>query len=577
MSCFLKRTVKDKTYICCSSSFRNENGKPDNKKEVIGKIDYLFNRIILNKKYLAYLNNKNIDIENFINDLECHFGIKKTLPFANNQQNILLDNNISSCNIDEADNNDKLEFSLNDVSECKVINFGSTYLLDQLCKKIGLYNILISIFNQNANQILGLIYYLVSTGLPLMYCEEWAENNLDNIPSKIMDSQSLSILLQRITETNKSIFFDKWLDLRQENEYIALDITSISSFSDLMEDVDWGKNKEDDKLPQINLCLLFGETSGLPIYCTHYSGSITDVVTLKSTLEQISFLNNRNFKLVMDKGFYSKNNIDYLVKNLPTYKFLISVPLKETYKEFFDNFGNDITEDKYNLLCMDMIIHGKLCKLKWDNYKFLNAYLYYNPQVYLDSKNKLYTTLHTLKRQYELNINNYYNDDTYKNFFIVSKRKNFNNTGKYTIQINHNTVKNSLKHVGRLVILGNDNLNVNEALEIYRSKDVVEKGFKKFKSSLDLRRIRVHDCIQLSNKEFICFLSQIILSYFDKLMSDNHLYKNYSLLKVINKFKSLKLKVIKGKYVLNHLSKFQKDILNTFNIGFPTSNSKLLK
>lgn len=63
-------------------------------------------------------------------------------------------------------------------------------------------------------------------------------------------------------------------------EYLALDITSESSYSELIEDVEWGYNRDHEQLPQVNLCMMVGETSRLPIHQTVYAGSHKDVRTL---------------------------------------------------------------------------------------------------------------------------------------------------------------------------------------------------------------------------------------------------------------------------------------------------------
>jgi transposase len=47
----------------------------------------------------------------------------------------------------------------------------------------------------------------------------------------------------------------------------------------------------------------------------------------------------------------------------------------------------------------------------------------------------------------------------------------------YTIEVKTETVANASKHAGWLVIISNHITNAVEALQIYRAKDVVEKGF----------------------------------------------------------------------------------------------------
>jgi hypothetical protein len=54
-------------------------------------------------------------------------------------------------------------------------------------------------------------------------------------------------------------FFSEWGKYRGEKEYLALDITPVSSYSELIDEVEWGYNRDGEKLPQVNLCMLLGE------------------------------------------------------------------------------------------------------------------------------------------------------------------------------------------------------------------------------------------------------------------------------------------------------------------------------
>jgi transposase len=585
MACYVTRKQNNTTYICESTSFRNEKGKPDNKKIVIGKVDNFTGQIVLNKKYMTYLLEHNIDIQDTIHILEEKLNIKNDKTFNNiSYSNINIARNLLNENVDEISqvfsdedqNSEKKLFTEKDVSESVSINFGSSYLLEQLCKQIGLYQLIWDVFPLFATELLSLIYYLVSVKEPLSYCEEWIEDNLENVDVTKLCSQEISILLQKISEAQKCTFYHKWIDLRNEQEYIALDITSISSYSELIEDIEWGRNKEKDDLPQLNLCLLFGEKSGVPIYCTHFSGSITDVVTLKATLDQISALHDKEYKIVMDKGFYSAGNVDYILNNFSNFKFLLSVPMKPKFTKLFSNMADNLSDNKYKILSNGQMIHGKCERFKWND-KTLLAYFFLNKERFADKENDLYKILYQIKDEAEHNIKKLYDKKEYKKYFSVIKRRNFIKSGKYTIQIKHNVVSNQLKNIGKMIIIGNDNdITVKDAIEIYRAKDVVEKGFQRFKSSLDMRRLRVHSSERQSNKEFVCFLAQILISYLDKKMSDNKLYNKLSLHKLILRFKSLKMKIIKDSRILNPLSKFQKDIFSLFDIEIPNKNSNLL-
>jgi len=141
------------------------------------------------------------------------------------------------------------------------------------------------------------------------------------------------------------------------NEYLAFDTTSISSYSQLIKQAKYGKNKEGDSLPQINLALLYGEESMLPVYYRKLAGNITDVKTIENLLKDIDFLDLDKLKLVMDRGFYSEKNINDLMKH--HHKFLIgaktslkivSSRLDKIRDDFVTRFNYNWTIPRKNLV-----------------------------------------------------------------------------------------------------------------------------------------------------------------------------------------------------------------------------------
>jgi transposase len=72
--------------------------------------------------------------------------------------------------------------------------------------------------------------------------------------------------------------------------------------------------------------MLPGEQSRLPVFQTRYNGSIKDIHTLKSTLSLAFHIQGKGLTLVMDKGFFSKNNVKNLLKGPLKSKFLLALP-----------------------------------------------------------------------------------------------------------------------------------------------------------------------------------------------------------------------------------------------------------
>ena len=113
--------------------------------------------------------------------------------------------------------------------------------------------------------ILSIAYYLIlEENNSLSRFSHWQRLHVHPYGEDI-PSQRSSELFQSISK-KRMMFFKKQGRRRIEKEYWAFDITSISSYSETLRQVKKGKKQKYERLPQINLALLFGEQSGLPFY-----------------------------------------------------------------------------------------------------------------------------------------------------------------------------------------------------------------------------------------------------------------------------------------------------------------------
>jgi len=215
--------------------------------------------------------------------------------------------------------------------------YGATYLFDEIGKITGITDDLKNCFPETYRQILSVAYYLIlEENNSLSRFSHWQKLHLHPYGEDI-PSQRSSELFQSIDEEGRMSFFRKQGKRRIEREYWAFDITSISSYSEALSQVKKGKNKEHDRLPQINLALVFGEQSGLPFYYRKLPGNITDVTTVKQLVREFDILGCEKVKVVLDRGFYSRNNINALYQNHQ--KFIIGVRLGLQYVVTAKNYG----------------------------------------------------------------------------------------------------------------------------------------------------------------------------------------------------------------------------------------------
>ena len=148
---------------------------------------------------------------------------------------------------------------------------------------------------------------------------------------------------------------------RYDKEFWAYDTTSISSYSESLIQVKYGVNKDHDPLPQINLAMLYGETSKLPFYYLKLAGNISDVLTVKHLLSDMDYLGFEKIKFVFDRGFYSEANVNGLFKEHR--KFIMGVKNSLNYvKKEIDAIGDSIRtwsnyNIQYDLYIYQMAIH----------------------------------------------------------------------------------------------------------------------------------------------------------------------------------------------------------------------------
>jgi transposase len=298
---------------------------------------------------------------------------------------------------------------------------GATYLLDQIAKITGVYEDLKKIFPDTYQQILSLSYYLtLENENPLYRFTKWA-NLHSHSYQKDLPSARISELLSTINDNNKVAFFKNQIARRLDSEYLSYDTTSISSYSDLISQVKYDQNKDHNKLPQINLALIFGEKSLLPVYYRLLPGNINDVTTIKKFIFDTKLFNFNSLKFVMDRGFYSKDNIEQL--NANSYKFVIGVKnnnsfvsthIKDIKDEIISINNYNHHHKVFNVMKQSFIKYSKANILNKDQKsKFkIFIHIYYDAMKASSDKLKFYIILNVLLidlkiRALQIKIKNY--------------------------------------------------------------------------------------------------------------------------------------------------------------------------
>lgn len=461
--------------------------------------------------------------------------------------------------------------------ESKRLFHGATYLFDAIGEQLRITYDLKRCFPETYDKILSVAYYLILEDRnPLSRFPKWGRTHVHPY-GRDLPSQRSSDLFGSIGEHAKQQFFQFQSSRRLETEYLAYDTTSISSYSKLMKQVKWGKNKDHDLLPQINLALVYGQESRLPVYYRKLPGNMSDVSTVQKMLADIDFLNIDKVNLVMDRGFYSEANVNALYKK--HYKFLMAAriglsfiqkvldPVRETMK------SRSCYSSEARLYFFSQMIPWNYKETKKrsgevvTSEKRLYLHLYYNDQRAVDDKMAFDHLLDQLEEELCNDKRKKSHEPLYEKYYDIKR------TPKRGVQITpkQKAIDEARKNYGYFALISNGVKDPLEALQIYRSKDVIEKAFGNLKERLNMRRTSVSSAENLDGKLFVQFVALMYLAYIDKAMRDYNLYKDYTLQGLLDELDVIERYEQPGKkHHVGEMTKRQLSIYQRFGIQPPS-------
>ena len=527
---YLKNKKNGVTYVYESTGYWNkEKQQARNKRKCIGKLDPVTGELIPSKKYAETLE---------------ALSSKKTGPIP--------------------------------TVESKRRFYGATYLFDAIGEKLGITTDLKQCFPESYKQILSIAYYLVMEDRnPLSRFPKWALTHVHPY-TKNIPSQRSSELFGLIEEDAKQRFFLLQVERRIGEGFLAYDTTSISSYSKSLKQVKYGKNKDHDHLPQINLALLFGETSGLPVYYRKLPGNIADVKTIQNLLADIDFLQLGKVKLVMDRGFYSEKNINALCQK--HYKFLIGskTSLKFVQKQLDEVRDTMVSRPHYSskhaLYYDSYMMDWKYSETKRTgevikSNKRIYLHLYYNDQKATDDKIAFNKLLDNLEEELLSGNKKSENEKLYERYYEIKETP----VRGVSLVPKQKAIEKTEKDYGYFNLLSNGIKDPLDAIEIYRSKDMIEKAFGNLKERLNMRRTSVSSEENLEGKLFVQFIALIYLSYIKKAMSEHQLFKNYTLQELLDELDIIERYERPGhKHSIGEMTKKQMDLYKCLGVNIPT-------
>lgn len=170
-----------------------------------------------------------------------------------------------------------------------VLSFGYTSLCNHVLTDLEVVKLLRKHFRDAiANKLLACAMYCIGNETSTMNdIDDWMETAYLPYTLPLITSQSSSRLFKEVGEDVSAVhnFKRDWAAKMSKDQVVCYDVTSLSSYSDLIVSVEYGYNRDHEKLPQINLGMFCSENTKIPLNYACYEGSIPDKTELPYILE----------------------------------------------------------------------------------------------------------------------------------------------------------------------------------------------------------------------------------------------------------------------------------------------------
>lgn len=515
-------------YIYLAEGFRDERGQVRQKRRSIGKVDPTTGEKVYKPEYLEELRK-----------------LGKPMPIPS----------------------PRTVFSMEDIQNSSVRSYGQFLLFRSLSERLGLGAALRQSLPQCWQEVFMLACCLIASGDALTRCADWLQET-ESYPVGAMTSLGVSQVLSAITQQQRKDFYQHWHDANEEAEYRALNITLSSSPAELCPDVEWAYPGDEEKRPPMRLCLLMGEAGHLPVAQFLYSGSQNDVRLLRSSLSEFAALTgNRAIPVVLDKGFYSRQNIDDLLQdsgNGPV-KFLLPVPLSAAFaKEQVAREGREIDSLENTMVINGQSLRAVTRERSWDTQHTLYTHIYYNAKRAMDIREDLYARVALLREKAREDPEKWLHDEECQKYLLI--RKSDKENKGYTINIRSDVVEQSLESTGWVFLISNDIPDAKKAMSSYSDKNVLEQSFLSIRNSPDWGRLPVHSDDGAQGKLLVGFIAAILMASIHKVMKEKQLYQKFTMTGLLRILARLWVQEINDHRIIAAQTKEQRMIFEAFDI-----------
>lgn len=405
-------------------------------------------------------------------------------------------------------------------------NIGLDHILDWIGRESGIDDDLYSAADAGtAQKILSVVrFWMVNPDRSIQQIEEW--QICHQLP--YLEGVSADVCYQLMKEIGQNVsmqqsYFQYRAVSAPSKASVAIDSTTIYSYSEYLNDVRYGFNKDKNRLPTVKLLTLFCLENHQPIAFIRQPGNIPDVSSVLNALAQLNVFGMNKPLMVMDGGFFSEENIFAIIRTHT--KFLMRGQLDGKWilpelKKTFDSLtlpSNSCPFEKGTYGLTVMVNHtfsyqrertrGGISKgdtVKEDHRLYLHFFL--NVDKASTEKAAFIQDIRHVKEQLEqgVEISRFSKAELtiMDKYLTVNERK-----GKRTVHMRDDKIIAASQYFGIFNLISNDALDTFTALREYRLREKTEENFRIDKHYNDAHSTRSKETCALDGRFFCQFVA----------------------------------------------------------------------
>ena len=401
-----------------------------------------------------------------------------------------------------------------DRSSC--LRVGAWMMIRKVIEEYGLHDMLERIIGEDSGLFLDLVAYsIITENNAGQYYPDYAYNHpLFTEDMRIYSDSKVSTFLNSMTIDESVAFLNQWNESRDHREriYISYDSTNKNCQAGDIEIAEFGHAKEDKGVPVINYSIAYDKINREPLFYEEYPGSIVDISQLQYMLEKARGYGYRKAGFILDRGYFSKENIRYMDKchydfviMMKGMKDLVRDLVLENKGKFEDARANSIRDYRVN----GITVTRKLFPSDAKNRYF---HIFYSSNKYASEREQIEMKIdrmsRILKKMGGLQVRP---PEEYGKYFDFVFYHEGQEDEKFLYGIEKtDVIDRELSLCGYFVIVTSQRMTAREAISLYKSRDGSEKLFRGDKTYLGNKSLRVPSQQAADAKIFVEFVALIV-------------------------------------------------------------------